>query len=195
MVVEPDFNGEQDPANDEHGNVHREPVECGANEEDDTIVERRGELGERHTVELAILVCVHHLLLLGVQRREEALQKGVHRSHAIGDADVVAEDETAGGGDEVGEEDEDGQLPWVISLLHDDAATTTGYDGRRNENERARKVPCWAERNDDAATLLREIKRGRLEIAATAVWKTGEKNDSAPGSRDRPSWGKHNSWI
>jgi hypothetical protein len=107
LVGEPDSDAEQDPADDEHGNVHGEPVERGAGKEDDAAsehgrpaaallgdvageegrdergeVERRGEEGERHAVELAVLVRLHHLLLLGVHRREEALQEGVHGSHA-----------------------------------------------------------------------------------------------------------------
>ena len=56
----------------------------------------------------------------------------------IGDADLVAEDEPAGKGDEAGEEDKDGHLPRVISVLvvDDAAAAATRHDGRRNKRTR-----------------------------------------------------------
>jgi hypothetical protein len=56
-----------------------------------------------------------------------------------GDADVVAEDEPAGGGDEAGEEDEDGHLPRVILLLLVEDGAATRHEGRRNKNANARE--------------------------------------------------------
>jgi hypothetical protein len=107
LIAESDANAEKDPADDEHGHVLGEAVEDGADEEDGAAaehghpaaaplgdvageeggderreVERGGEERQQHAVELAVLVGLHHLLLLGVHRREEALQERVHGRHA-----------------------------------------------------------------------------------------------------------------
>lgn len=106
LVAEADADAEEDPADDEHGDVDGEAVEDGAGEEDDAAaehghpaaalpghhgreergdergqVERRREERQQRAVELAVLVRLHHLLLLGVHRREETDQERVHRRH------------------------------------------------------------------------------------------------------------------
>jgi hypothetical protein len=70
----------------------------------------------------------------GVRKTEQ--QTDAACTSRTGDADVVAEDEPAGGGDEAGEEDEDGHLPRVIVLLLVEDGAATGHDGRRNERAR-----------------------------------------------------------
>jgi hypothetical protein len=64
-----------------------------------------------HAVHVAALV---RRRLLAVHLGEEPDEEGVHGRDAAGDADVVAEQEPAGGRDEARHGDEEGQLAGVL---------------------------------------------------------------------------------
>ena len=131
LVGEADADAEEDAAHDEHHHVGGGAVHGGAGHEGEPAaehgplaaehaghgrrherrrqrrqVERRREERQQLAVELAVLVGVLVGLRLGVHGGEELLEERVHGGDTAGDADVVAEDEPAGGGHEAGEEDE-----------------------------------------------------------------------------------------
>jgi hypothetical protein len=134
LVAEADTDAEADAADDEHGEPRGAGAERAAGEEEGggrlhgapaaeararprrreagrqrRQVQRRREELQPLVVELAVVV-LPRAVLPRVHRGEEARQEAVHGRHAPGDADVVAEHEAAGGGDDAADPDVPGDL-------------------------------------------------------------------------------------